>query len=164
MTATIQGAPTDPAGAPARKLTGDQYMELLLARQAEFMAQYEPRPGAKALLAPTLETFVRAGDEDLVELPEPPPKRVPAPRRYRPASFWRGRVQALDAQMAAVSASVDLGDRAAAGGVGLGPKRNARHRKRMDAALQRYVALKKHRDHAEMMLRSATARGQKQGD
>lgn len=164
MTATIQGAPTDPAGAPARKLTGDQYMELLLARQAEFMAQYEPRPGAKALLAPTLETFVRAGDEDLVELPEPPPKRTPSPRRYRPASYWRDRIAALDAQMQATTAGIDLGDRAAAGGVGIGRARAARHGKHADAALSRYATLARRREHAEWMLHRAAERDQRQGD
>ena len=163
MTTTTQVASAEPSGAPARKLTGDEYMELLLARQAEFMSQYEPRPGAKALLAPTLETFVRAGDEDLVELPKPAPKPVPAPRRYRPAPYWRERIAALDVQMAAAGDSVDLGDRAAAGGVGLGPKRAARHGKRADGALSRYTTLARRREHAEWMLHRATEREQKQG-
>lgn len=145
-----------------RKLTGGEYMELLLERQAQFMAQCAPRPGAKALLAPTLETFVRPGDEDLVELPEPEPKPTRTPRRYRPARYWRERVASLEAQMAAVAQQADLGDRAAAGGVGLGPKRAARHREKAGLALSRYTALANRRAHAERMLRSATAREQNQ--
>lgn len=145
-----------------RELTGDQYMELLLQRQAAFMAQCTPRPGAKVLLAPTLESFVRPGDEDLVELPAPEPHRTPVPRRYRPASYWRERIAALDAQMNDTAAAVDLGDRAAAGGVGIGRSRATRHGRRADAALSRYTALATRRDHAERMLRAATAREQKQ--
>lgn len=145
-----------------RKLTGEEYMELLLERQAQFMARCAPRPGAKVLLAPTLETFVRPGDEDLVELPAPEPKPTRTPRRYRPASYWRQRLAAIESQMAATAARVDLDDRAAAGGVGLGPKRAARHCDRADAALSRYTALKARRSHAERMLNAATAREQQQ--
>lgn len=164
MTAAAQSAPTGHA-ADARKWTGEEYIDVLLARQTEFMASHTPHLGAKAFLMPTLDMFVRAGDEDLVDLPpdEPAPKQVPTPRRYRPASYWRARIAALDEQMDATAASVDLGDQAAAGGAGIGRARAVRHGKHADAALSRYTALASRRDHAEWMLHRATEREQRQG-
>ena len=47
------------------KLTGEQYIELLLARQAEWLAA-PGRPDYR--YPPLLEWFVRAGDENLVDL------------------------------------------------------------------------------------------------
>lgn len=148
------------------KLTGDEYMELLVQRQTEFMELRRREALAVAdsgrptlpLLPPLLEWFIRDGDEHLVELPEPAPKRKPEPRYYRPASYWRARIIELEARMSATAARADVGDRAAAGGCALGPKRTARHRKRAEAALVRYVALEKKLSHAKSMLRGAEAR------
>ena len=153
-------------GKPA-KLSGDEYMELLVQRQTAFMDQrhreaatstaHNSRP-TLPLLAPLLEWFIRDGDEHLVELPEPAPKRKPEPRYYRPASYWRASVTRIETQMSATAARADLGDRAAAGGCALGPKRTALHQKRADAALVKYVALEKKLSHAKSMLRSAEIR------
>lgn len=146
-------------------MTGDEYLALLLARQAEHMAQHPLRPGAKAFLMPTLDMFVRAGDEKLVDLPrdDPEARRTPPPRPFRPASYWRERIAELDARMEATVAGVDLGDRAAAGGVGIGRDRAHRHGKRADAALSRYTALARRREHAAWMLDRATERERRQG-
>lgn len=151
---------------PATKLTGDEYMQLLTQRMNEFMDEQQRKADAAAtgnqprlpLLPPLLEWFIRAGDEDLVELPEPPAKPKPQPRYYRPASYWRERIARLETQMATVSARASVGDRAAAGGCALGPKRTALFQKRADAALTRYIALEKKLTHARWMLRSAEAR------
>lgn len=85
----LRPAPRCPGRPAGRKLNGDEYIEVLLARQAEYMAQRQPRPGAKAFLMPTLDMFVRADDEELVDLPAPEPERAPVLRRYRTASYWR---------------------------------------------------------------------------
>lgn len=152
---------------PAAKLTGDEYMQLLTQRMNAFMQEQQRKAAAAAtgnqtarlpLLPPLLEWFIRAGDEDLVELPEPPAKPKPQPRYYRPASYWRERITQLETQMSTVSARASVGDRAAAGGCALGPKRTALFQKRADAALTRYIALEKKLTHAQWMLRSAEAR------
>lgn len=148
------------------KLTGDEYMELLVQRQTEFMNLRRRQALAVAdsgrptlpLLPPLLEWFIRAGDEHLVQLPEPAPKRKPEPRYYRPASYWRTRIVELEARMSATAARADVGDRAAAGGCALGPKRTARHQKHAETALVRYVALEKKLSHAKTMLHSAETR------
>lgn len=110
---------------PAAKLTGDEYMQLLTQRMNAFMEEQQRKADAAAtgnqparlpLLPPLLEWFIRPGDEDLVELPEPPAKPKPQPRYYRPASYWRERITRLETQMATVSARASVGDRAAAGG------------------------------------------------
>lgn len=148
------------------KLTGDEYMELLVQRQTEFMEQRRRQAPAVAdngrptlpLPPPLLEWFIRDGDEHLVELPEPAPKHKPEPRYYRPAQYWRARITHLEARMSATAARADVGDRAAAGGCALGPKRTARHQKLAEAALVKYVALEKKLSHAKAMLRSAETR------
>lgn len=148
------------------KLSGDEYMELLVRRQTEFMELRRREALAVAdsgrptlpLLPPLLGWFIRDGDEHLVELPEPVPKGKPEPRYHRPVSYWRARIIELEARMSATAARADGGDRAAAGGCALGPKRTARHQERAEAALVRYVALEKKLSHAKSMLRSAEAR------
>ena len=144
------------------KLTGDEYIEVLLGRQREYITQFEQRYNVKLkAMVPTLETFVRAGDEDLVELPPDPeaaPQRATTPRYYRPASYWRSRVEVLTADMASVAGSVDLGDPAAARGEGIGRARAARHNQRADKALARYTRLRHQLRNAERMLANAEAR------
>lgn len=145
----------------------DEYMQLLVGRLNEYMEPLERKAAADAErlgrpvlppLPPLLQWFIRDGDELLVEMPEPVAKRKPEPRRYRPASYWQERVARIEEQMAATAARADVGDRAAAGGCALGPRRTARHQERADAALQRYCALERRLLYAEDMLRSARAR------
>ncbi|OKH83328.1 hypothetical protein EB73_07125 [Mycobacterium sp. SWH-M3] len=145
-------------------------MELLTQRMTEYMeaqqrkADANPAPDHRPrlpLLPPLITWFIRDGDENLVDLPEPQPKPKPQPRQYRPASYWRAQVERIEAQMSAVAARADVGDRAAAGGCALGPKRTARHQKRADAALTQYVALSKKLSRAKGRLCSAEARERK---
>lgn len=140
------------------KLTGDEYIELLLQRQKEYL---DARPPMK--FPPLLEWFIRDGDEDLVDLPEPEPKRKPKPRTYRPASYWRDRIASLERRMAAEANKADFGDRAASGGQALGPKRTRKFLERADKALQRYCELARRKAHAESMLRKAELRERKDG-
>ncbi len=160
----------DPPAPTAEKLSGDEYMAVLVQRQAEFMQARQREVQARTsqngrpplpLLSPLLEWFIQPGDEHLVDLPQPAPKRKPEPRYYRPSTFWRERITHIEAQMAATAARADLGDPAAARGCALGPKRTARHQKRADAALTRYVALDRKLSHAKGMLCSALARESK---
>ncbi len=142
----------------------DEYMELLAARSAEWRAANPPREGVtpKPWIMPLLTWFIRDGDEELVELPpEPEPKPKPKPRYYRPASYWRARCEALKPQMAALAEPI-IPDRAAAGGVALGPRRTARVQKLEDGRLQRYTALSRKLEHAQRMLRAAETREAKQ--
>ncbi|OHU47337.1 hypothetical protein BKG82_27175 [Mycobacteroides chelonae] len=149
------------------KMSLDDYMKLLTERMNEYMEPLQrkavetaERLGRPVLppLPPLLQWFIRDGDEDLVELPEPAAKRKPEPRYYRPASYWQERVTRIEEQMAATAQRADVGDPAAAGGYALGPKRTARHQKRADHALERYSALAKKLAHAQGMLRNAQAR------
>src|SRR3954471_14726815 len=66
-------------------VTGEQYMEILLARQAAYVSR---NPGT---LLPLLEWFIRSGDEAYVILPEVvrAEKRKPTPRMYRSAASLR---------------------------------------------------------------------------
>jgi len=150
--------------AVSEKLTGDEYMALLQQRLDEYVEAQQKRIEASGItprlspFPPLLTWFVRPGDEDLVELPPDPAPKVREPRQYRPASYWRERVAAIEAQMAAVAARASVGDRAAAGGCALGPKRTAAFQKRADLALTRYSALEKRLSVARGRLCSAEAR------
>ncbi|MBF6358124.1 hypothetical protein IU449_26875 [Nocardia higoensis] len=140
-------------------LSGDEYMELLQRRADEWLASCST---IKPKFPPLLEWFIQDGDEDLVDPailapPEPQPKPERQPRYYRPASYWRERVTRLEAQRAALTEPL-IPDRAAAGGVALGPRRTARVQQREDARLRRYVELDKKLRHAERMLWKAEAR------
>jgi hypothetical protein len=148
----------------SEKLTGDEYMELLQRRLDEYVKAQRERIAASGVtprlspFPPLLTWFIRPGDEDLVELPPDPAPKVREPRQYRPASYWRERVAAIEAEMEAVAARASVGDRAAAGGCALGPKRTAAHQKRADQALSRYVELDKKLQVAKGRLCSAQAR------
>jgi hypothetical protein len=76
------------------KLTGDQYMDLLLERQTHWRASHPHDPR----YPPLLEWFIQAGDEDLVELPAPSPRPQPQPRRYRSAESLRAERDRLIAR------------------------------------------------------------------
>lgn len=50
-------------------VNGEQYMQILLARQAEYEAENPPNP---AWMRPLLEWFIREGDEKWVDLSDEP--------------------------------------------------------------------------------------------
>lgn len=112
-------------------MTPDEYMDVLLKRQAEHKTT---NPGA---YIPLLEWFVR--DTDRVNLPETQPKRTPQSRRYIPAADLRTQRDALTTKRDRINPG--LPDRAAAGGVGIGRERAARHNAAMDNALITYTDL-----------------------
>jgi hypothetical protein len=138
------------------RMTGDEYMGVLQQRANEWVAA-QTKPNLR--FPPLLAWFIRDGDEDLVELPEPEkqPKPKPQPRKYRPASYWREKIAQLEARMAPLTEPL-INDRAAAGGAALGRKRTARIQAREDSRLQRYVELRKRLEHAQYMLRSTERR------
>lgn len=113
-------------------MTGEEYMQLLEQRRAEWEAAHPAReaaeaeierikrefPGANPTLKPgwgppvaLLEWFVRPGDEDLVDLPEkqPAPSRTPKPRVYRSAASLIAERDQLQVQRDAIVAD-DGGD------------------------------------------------------
>jgi len=51
------------------RLTGEQYIQLLLRRQNAWLTAHPPAPGTKTWVRPLLSWFIRKGDEDLVDLP-----------------------------------------------------------------------------------------------
>lgn len=59
------------------KMSPDEYMEVLVARQQEWLAANPPRVDTirpqRWVAGPLLEWFVREGDEDLVQFPESGP-------------------------------------------------------------------------------------------
>lgn len=140
-------------------MTGDEYMQLLQERMDEWLAA---RSTVRPKFPPLLTWFIQDGDEDLVDpailaAPEPQPKPVRKPRYYRPASYWRERIEHLEPQMQSLTTPL-INDRAAAGGVALGPKRTARIQAREDSRLRKYVELDHKLTHARRMLRAAEAR------
>lgn len=123
-------------------LDGEEYMELLEYRRAEWEAAHPAREAAEAQIAqikaefpdanpqikpklpplrPLLEWFILPGDEDLVDMaaleravaPEPAPKRTPRPRVYRSAASLREERDRVQARMDAVAGRGDCGDVAA---------------------------------------------------
>lgn len=120
-------------------MTGDEYIALLLERQAAHMAAHPP---VQPWLRPLLEWFIQPGDEELFTPPEvePQPKRVTKPRVYRSAASLREERDRLVAQTRPLLEPLSP-DRAASGGVALGRKRTARMQQREDSRLRRYVAL-----------------------
>ncbi|RLK58468.1 hypothetical protein [Actinokineospora cianjurensis] len=137
-------------------ISGEDYIEVLLARQAAYQGAHPYR------FPPLLEWFVRDEDVDYVELPKPAPKRTTTPRVYRGAASIRGELKRVDAQLAAIGASGPT-DRAAAN---LSPfarsKTAARAGRarfaRMDRDLERYTALTRRRDQLAGRLAVAAAR------
>ncbi|MEZ5157491.1 MAG: hypothetical protein R2687_01535 [Candidatus Nanopelagicales bacterium] len=144
-------------------LTGDQYVEyVLLARQTAWADQHRAASEAKGLklsriTTPLLPDFVLEADIAHVQLPQTTPKPRPQPRRYRPASYWRDRVNKLSTEMQRLAEPI-ITDRAAAGGTGLGPKRTRRAQQQMDTRLARYTQLQRRRAYAQQMLQAAQAR------
>lgn len=90
-------------------ISGDDYIEVLAARQAVYVAAHPHGP------LPLLEWFIADGDERFVQLPEttPAPKRTSKPRVYRSAASIREELERIIAKRAAIGAS-DVPDRAVA--------------------------------------------------
>ena len=147
-------------------LTPDQYMALLVERQAAHCAEHGPhRPGHPALL----EWFVREGDEDLVDLAaieagvEPgKPKRETRPRSYRPASHWRGKIERIDARLNRLNGlrRHDTDDSAAYGGIGIRqtPRQQVKYGARIENAVGEYARLTRLRSEYSGKLRRAERR------
>ena len=140
-------------------------MELLLERQAAYVAEHPPSP---SWLVPLLEWFIRDGDEQLVDMAAiakadtQPPRPAPKPRTYRPASHWRARLERLDAELAALDPGPRHGttDPAAHGGIGI--RQTARQERqwaaRIDRTAARYVALSRERAEVAAKLTRAERR------
>jgi hypothetical protein len=144
-------------------VTGEQYMEILLQRQATWMT----RNGGMHKLPPLLEWFIREGDEDFVQLPDatPAPKRERTPRTYRSAASLREDRDRVQAQMDAITgsgpddpASVNLSpfsrSKAAASA---GRRRFAK----LDRDLEKFTALAQRLATLDFRILSAEAREQK---
>lgn len=88
------------------KLTGDEYMALLVRRKDEWLEKHPLHPGAKVWAEPLLTWFIEPGDENLVDLPEikPAPERAPKPRVYRSAASLREERDGLVEQRDAITA------------------------------------------------------------
>lgn len=92
-----------------KKMTGDEYMDELLARQAAWMGAH---PHVKGM--PLLEWFVRDGDENLVDLPAAAPSPTRMPRTYATAKSLRDRRDELQTTLDAMTFHDGPPDRAAA--------------------------------------------------
>jgi hypothetical protein len=142
-----------------------EYMDLLEQRRQEHYAEHgQPRDGFPALL----EWFVRDGDDALVDMGaietanrahDDRPKR---PRHYRPALYWRARLDHIEARMAAINGASrhNTTDPAAYGGIGIRQtaRQRARYGARIDRAASEYVRLESDRSHARRMLAAAEKR------
>lgn len=127
-----------------RTLTSDEYMALLTERRDAYMAAtttptYQPRSW---VAQPLLEQFVQPGDELLFTPPteQPAPRRTPESRPARPAQSLddlRARRDRLQVEADRLAAA-EVTDRAAAGGVALGPARTRRLAERVDGRLRRH--------------------------
>lgn len=128
-------------------MNGDEYMALLLERQAEHMAASSRSTDGRITwpnLPPLLEWFIRPGDENLFTPPKPTPqpKRATTPRVHRSAASLREERDRLIALRDPLVTPL-LNDRAASHGQALGHKGTARIQKREDSRLRRYVELDK---------------------
>lgn len=82
----------------AAPITGEEYMGVLLARQAAYIARNFPNGTS---LPPLLEWFIRDEDEPFVILPERAlaPKRESKPRNFTPAAELRRRRDEVQAKL-----------------------------------------------------------------
>lgn len=141
-------------------ITGDEYMEVLAARQADWMRKRQVLCGSRGWMSrqpPPLEVFIRAVDATFVQLPDAPQPRHRRKRTYLPASYWRRRVDTLNAEMRLLTAPI-VTDTAAAGGVGVGQARARTIAGREDSKLAAYCRLQCRYAHAQRKLRAAEAR------
>lgn len=148
-------------------LTPEQYMDVLLQRQAEHAAVHPPVLG----FPPLLDWFIRDGDEHLVDMGainrdnaahDRVEKRPTRPRHYKPASHWRDVVERTQKRMDVINGVQrhDTNDPAAYGGVGV--RQTVRQRRnyaeRIDKAAAEHVRLDARLKHATSMLRKAEKR------
>ena len=147
------------------RLSPDEYADLLAARRDAYYAEHPPRPGFPAML----DWFVEDGDEDLVNvaaceaatrpLEDDRPRRA---RTYRPAAYWRDRLDAVDARLDAINGirRHDTSDLAAHGGVGIRQtaRQTRRHGSRIDAVAAEYVRLSTQRRDLAARLARAESR------
>lgn len=151
----VESAPEVETYAPvpiAEPMPAEDYMNVLVSRQ-EAWKLANARNGVAPRLSPLLESFILAGEEDLVILPEsaPAPRRVRQPRRYRSAASLREERDKLEARMAQVAGVGDDTDPAV---VNLSPysrsraARNAGRQRfaRLDRDLAEYARLRTLRD------------------
>lgn len=140
-------------------LTGDEFMELLEARRAEWEAAHPTRseavverikrdfPDANPVIRPRfevrplLEWFIKDGDDDIVDpvvfAPAPPqPKREHRPRTYRSAASLREERDRVQARRDAITADDDGYDPAI---VNLSPR--SRNRAAARAGRRRFAKL-----------------------
>ncbi|MEV8610266.1 hypothetical protein AB0383_20465 [Amycolatopsis sp. NPDC051373] len=125
-------------------ISGDEYMQVLLQRQAAWLA----RNGGALKFPPLLEWFVQDGDEQWVQLTEtePAPKKERKPRVYRSAASLREERDNVAAKLDALTAE-DTTDGAV---VNLSPNSRSKSAARagrrrfakMDRDLQRYTTLR----------------------
>ena len=142
-------------------ISGEDYMLVLAARQAAFVAA---QSSPELRYPPLLEWFIRDEDAAHVVLPEPEtaPKRTPKPRVYRTAESIRAELDTVTGQLDAIGAN-DPTDPAA---VNISPfsrnkavARAGRARfARMDRDLERYTQLSQRRNQLAGRLASAEAR------
>ena len=132
-------------------LSPDEYADLLMQRQAAWIAEHPGPSWAR----PLLSMFIEDGDEGIVDMAaieahnasynEPTPQRPKEPRQYRPASHWRAELTRIDARLDALNGvqrhATD--DPAAYGGVGV--QQTVRQRRkygdRIDRTAAEYVRL-----------------------
>ena len=143
------------------KITGDEYMQILVERQQKAIVDtdwptmerdgYEVQEWAKKMAFP-LEKMIRPEDKDIFTPPDPQraPKKERKPRYYRPASYWRERLERDRPALERLTAIPDF-DPAM---VNLPLKGRAI----TDSQLDRYRELSKRISHAEYMLRQAERR------
>jgi hypothetical protein len=167
----VEPAPVAVADEPAEltaPVTGEEYMEILLARQAAYVARHQA-DRITLRFPPLLDWFVRDGDEQYVVLPEttPAPKRVTTPRVYRSADSLREERATVQAKLdafadvgpydpAVVNLSPYSRSKAAASA---GRRRFAK----MDNDLIKFVALCKRRDALDSRICRADAREKEAG-
>ena len=146
-------------------LTPDAYMALLCERRDQWAADHPHRPGAP----PLIEWFVRDGDDQLVDMAAiedanraTQPARTRQPRRHRPATYWRARIDRMQERLNTLTGVQrhPTTDPAVYGGVGIRqtPRQQRRYAARLDATAAEVVRLTSALDHARSMLTKAEAR------
>lgn len=164
-TAPVKPAPIVPIEPLAAPIDAEDYMQLLLDRQAAWEAAHPHHR-----LRPLLEWFIAPGDEQWVCLPAPAPapKREPTPRVYRSAASIRTELAAVEATMARI-ASAGPDDPAA---VNLSPHARSRAARtagrrrfaQLDRDLERYANLERRRTRLAGQQVAAEARESQQTD
>jgi hypothetical protein len=164
---TVAEALNVPAPTPeplTEPISGEDYMSVLLARQAAWRDAYTVGGRAPAR-PPLLEHFVLDADVPFVVVPDhaPKPKPKPQPRQYRSAESLRAELAKVEATMDRVAGRSDTGDRAAAN---LSPSARSRAARtagrrrfaQMDRDLERYTQLRQRASALASQIARAEAR------